>query len=107
MVRTIFVVRQVGLHARWEFEAGRVAAGAFVSVHTLGWAYHSIIFERLLEHGMLDLGPSSSSPLLEEAHEAVRVQRTGTVREACCCREAAFDRRLGGAHSKKTAYVTR
>ena len=87
----ILVVRQVGLHARWEFEAGRVALGQPRELERehlgVGVPLHHIR-ERLLEHGMLDLGPLLAiRPLLEEAHEAVRVRREGkgTVREACCC----------------------
>ena len=86
----INVVRQVGLHARWEFEAGRVALGQPRELECehlgVGVPLHHIR-ERLLEHGMLDLGPLLAiRPLLEEAHEAVCAQGEGkgTVREACC-----------------------
>ena len=75
----INVVRQVGLHARWEFEAGRVVLGEpreLECVHqTVGVPLHHIR-ERLLEHDQLDRGPLLAiRPLLEEAHEAVRVRR--------------------------------
>ena len=74
----INVVRQVGLHARWEFEAGRVALGEPRELERehvgVGVPLHHIR-ERLLEHGQLDLGPLLAiRPLLEEAHEAVRVR---------------------------------
>ena len=95
----INVVRQVGLHARWEFEAGRVALGQPRELERehlgVGVPLHHIR-ERLLEHGMLDLGPLLAiRPLLEEAHEAVRREkgRERSERRAAAERqESEFDR---------------
>ena len=112
----IFVVRQVGLHTRWEFEAGRVALGSLVSlnVNTLGWAYHSIIFESDFLNTVSSTAVRSSpfgpfwKRLMKLCVRAERREGNGQrgvrlllERERSVCSIV----RLGRAHSKKTANV--